>query len=65
MRKPFITPGALYDNSSVEGIVIGLVRLARDIHECDLSTPENQAVLKERAAALLAQSRGTITGPIS
>lgn len=62
--KPFITPGVLYDNMSVEGIVIRLLRLVQHISEADLSDPENQAALKKRAAILLRQSRGKITGPI-
>ena len=64
MQKPFLTPGKLYDNFSVEGIVCRLLRLVQHLHEAELSDPDVQAALKKRAAALLEQSRGTITGPL-
>ncbi len=64
-QQPLIKPGKLYDHHSVEGIVIRLLRLARDLDEADLSNPVNQLALKKRAAALREQSRGKIVGPIN
>ena|ERR1700739_1527319 len=64
-KQPFINPGKLYDNHSVEGIVIRLVRLVRDLHEADLADPETRNALKKRAVILSAQSRGKIIGALT
>jgi hypothetical protein len=64
-EQPFIKPGKLYDNHSVEGIVIRLLRLVRDFHEADLADPQTRDALKKRAVILSEQSRGKIIGPIT